>query len=422
MLSLLTITTLFPNPIQPTHGIFVATRLEKLLNTRRATAHVIAPVPWIPPLVRHKGAGRLDLIPAQTKRGPLVIEHPRYIVIPKIGMTLAPRTLFHALKRSARRLISAGYRFDLIDAHYFYPDGVAAVRLGQYLKLPVVVTARGTDLNLIPEYAVPRKMICEAAEEADGLITVCEALKQRLVGLGASADRVTVLRNGVDLALFAPTDRAAARSALGLTRRTLGSVGHLIERKGHHLIVRALASLPDTDLMIVGEGPERAALERLAFEVGVADRVRFLGRVDQSQLARIYNAIDALVLASSREGWANVLLEAMACGTPVVASAVWGTPEVVAAPEAGVLMRSLDWESVVTGVRELFGNLPRRAATRAYAERFSWDATTEGQLSLFHQILAERRASGTNPLDRIGRPLRPLLQSALPDIPERSGR
>jgi len=421
MLSLLTVTTLFPNPIQATHGVFVATRLEKLLESQQATAHVVAPVPWMPPLVRYKRAGRLDLIPAWTRRGSLIVEHPRYVVIPKIGMTLAPRTLFYALKRTVHRLISAGYRFDLIDAHYFYPDGVAAVRLGQYFNLPVVVTARGTDLNLIPEYATPRKLICDAAARADGLITVCQALKDRLVELGTSADRVTVLRNGVDLDLFAPTDRAAARRILGLTRRTLGSVGHLIERKGHHIVVRALASLPDIDLLIVGEGPERAALERLALEAGVADRVRFMGRVDQGQLPQIYNAVDALVLASSREGWANVLLEAMACGTPVVASPVWGTPEVVATPEAGVLMRSLDWQGVVSGVRELFDNLPLRSATRAYAERFSWDATTEGQLSLFHQILAERQAGATNPLGHIGRSTRAFLQSAMPDLPERPG-
>src|SRR5205807_2176217 len=118
----------------------------------------------------------------------------------------------------------------------------------------------------------------------------------------------------------------------GLTRRTLGSVGYLIERKGHHHVIRALRHLPETDLLIVGSGPDRGSLEQLAHQTGVHDRVRFMNTVDQERLCRIYNAIDSLVLASSREGWANVLLESMACGTPVVASAVWGTPEIVAAP------------------------------------------------------------------------------------------
>jgi glycosyltransferase involved in cell wall biosynthesis len=122
---------------------------------------------------------------------------------------------------------------------------------------------------------------------------------------------------------------------------------------------------------------------------GVADRVRFLGVLNQRQLCQVYSAVDALVLASSREGWANVLLEAMACGTPVVASAVWGTPEVVAAPEAGVLMPSLDAAGVAQGVRELFAAYPDHAATRRYAEGFNWDATTAGQLKLFRSIVGQ---------------------------------
>src|SRR6185437_7749882 len=152
------------------------------------------------------------------------------------------------------------------------------------------------------------------------------------------------------------------RSALGLSRRTLASVGLLIDRKGHHHIIRALKDLPGNDLLIAGDGPDRRALERLAVEEGVADRVRFLGSVDQNRLREIYNAVDALVLASSREGWANVLLESMACGTPVV----------VARPEAGVLMPSLDPQGVAEGVRRLFAAYPDREATRRYAEGFNW--------------------------------------------------
>jgi teichuronic acid biosynthesis glycosyltransferase TuaC len=392
MLSILTATTLFPNDAKPTQGAFVATRLAKLCDSHEVCAEVLAPVPWLPPHVRYPDAGRLDLVPHQTRRGAWTVWHPRYLVIPKIGMTITPHTLYFAMRHALARLIAQGKRFDLIDAHYFYPDGVAAVRLARDFGIPVVVTARGTDINLIPQYPTPRRMILKAASQADGLITVCQALKDRMVELGVADDRITVLRNGVDLALFHPDGRDAARRRLDFKRRTIGSVGWLIERKGHHHVIAALAKLPDTDLVIVGDGPERARLEQLAASLGVADRVRFMGSLDQMRLADVYRALDALVLASSREGWANVLLEAMASGTPVIASSVWGTPEVVADCAAGVLMHTIDAEGVAEGFFRLFANTPDRARTRAYAEQFDWGATTEGQLRLFHRIVAERRA------------------------------
>ena len=391
MLSVVTVTTLYPNPIQPAHGSFVATRLKELLTSGEVCAEVIAPVPWMPPAFSHPSSGPLRLIPSIRSDGQVIVHHPRYLVIPKIGMNLTPHTLYYALKTSLSGILASGRRVDLIDAHYFYPDGVAAVRLGRHFGIPVCVTARGTDLNLIPEYAIPRRMISDAALHADGLITVCQALKDRLTELGPAPEKIVVLRNGVDLKLFQPVDRQQARASLGCNRRTLGSVGLLIARKGHHHVISALPSLPDTDLLIVGDGPEKAALHRLAQRIGVADRVRFLGLVEQSQLKRVYSAMDGLVLASSREGWANVLLEAMACGTPVVASSVWGTPEVVTAPQAGVLMSSLDSRGVVDGVGRLFANYPDRYQTRLYAERFSWDATTQGQLALFKDILDRRQ-------------------------------
>jgi glycosyltransferase involved in cell wall biosynthesis len=213
-----------------------------------------------------------------------------------------------------------------------------------------------------------------------------------MVGLGVAADKITPLRNGVDLQRFQPMDRAAARATLGLKRFTLLSVGLLDPRKAHDLIIKALPALPEVDLLIAGTGPEKKNLEQLAQELGVADRVTLLGPVPQTELKTYYNAADALVLASSREGWANVLLEAMACGTPVVASNVWGTPEVVAAPEAGELMPERTPQGLVTALTRLRANYPDHAATRRYAERFSWDPTTQGQIDLFHSVLARKAA------------------------------
>ena len=388
MLKILTFSTLFPNAVQPAHGVFVENRLRHLIAGGNVEAHVVAPVPWFPFKSNWFGHyADFAKVPRIEQRHGLTIHHPRYPLIPKVGTNIAPTCMYSFVKPFVAKLMRQGLEFDLIDSHYFYPDGVAAVRMARAFDKPVTITARGTDLNLLPQYPVPRRQIVWAATHAQGLITVCQALKDELIALDIPDDKIRVLRNGVDLEMFQPADRDSARETLGLTGRTLLSVGLLIERKGHDLIVSALRHLPDTTLLIAGDGPERASLEKLAADEGVAGRVRFLGRVGHASLRDVYGAVDALVLASSREGWANVLLEAMACGTPVVASNVWGTPEIVADPVAGVLMANRTPNDLADALEALFTTLPDRDATRRYAEQFSWDATTNGQETLFAEIV-----------------------------------
>ena len=386
-LRLLTFSTLYPNNRRPNHGIFVENRLHHLVESGQASSTVVAPVPWFPSRAPLFGDWALNAsVAAVESRHDLTIHHPRYPVIPKFGMSTAPYLLYRGALPTIRHMLDAGERFDAIDAHYMYPDGVAAVWLGQRLGLPTVVTSRGTDVNLIPRHAIPRRLIRRAIADAAALIAVSAAIKSALVDLGAPGEKVTVLRNGVDTTLFRPMERDATRATLGLTRPTLISVGLLIERKGHHRIIEAMTQLPDFELLIVGEGPERdrlvAQIERLA----LAGRVRLLGSRPHAELPALYSAADALVLASSREGWPNVLLEAIACGTPVIASNIWGNPEVVRSPEAGVLMEQNTPGGIAAATRRLFTRLPERSLTRAYAERFSWDDTTAGQLALFREV------------------------------------
>lgn len=385
---ILTFTTLYPNAAQPSHGVFVENRLRHLVASGRVVARVLAPVPWFPSAhPAFGGYARFAQVPAEEMRHGLALHHPRYPVLPKLGMSLAPALLFAAALPAARRL-AAAQDFDLIDAHYAYPDGVAAAMLGRALGKPVVITARGTDVNLIPRHILPRRTIRWAAAHAAAVVTVADALQAPLIKLGVPATRITTLRNGVDLSLFRPRHRAAARRTYGFEGKTLLSVGHLIKRKGHHHVIAALRRLPAFTLAIAGEGPQHRALAALASRLGVASRVRFLGALPHDALPTLYSAADALVLASSREGWPNVLLEALACGTPVVASSAWGNPEIVADPAAGALMCDTSPDGVAEAVYQLFAAPPARAATRRYAERFSWDATTEGQLRLFGAILA----------------------------------
>ncbi|MGZ9190171.1 MAG: glycosyltransferase, partial [Nitrospira sp.] len=253
---ILTFSTLYPNAAQGTHGIFVENRLRHLVASNKVSARVVAPVPWFPFRGEVFGHyGQLGRVPSREVRFGIDIVHPRYPVLPKIGMSVAPLSLYASVKPVLARLINNGWDFDLLDAHYFYPDGVAAAMLGRAFGKPVTITARGTDINLIPRYPLPRRMIRWAAERADGLITVCAALKDELVRLGIPPERVRTLRNGVDLEVFRPVNRQQARRTLTVSGPVLASVGNLIARKGHDLVIRALEHLPDVTLLIAGEGP-----------------------------------------------------------------------------------------------------------------------------------------------------------------------
>ncbi len=395
---LLTFSSLFPNRERPNHGIFVENRLRHLIGSGQALSTVVAPVPFFPFAARRFGEwGAHARAPRQEQRHGLTVWHPRYPTIPRLGMSAAPWLLYRAALPFVRRLLASGLAVDAIDAHYVYPDGVAAVWLGRRLGLPVVVTARGTDVNLIPRYAIPRRLIRQAIDGAAALVAVSGALAEALAALGAPAGKVSVLRNGVDTAAFRPPDdRAALRAALGVTRPTVISVGHLVERKGHHLVIEALASLPGCKLIVVGEGPERPRLTQLIARLGLDGRVRLLGERPHAELPGLYGAADVLVLASSREGWANVLLEAMACGTPVVASNIWGNPEVVRSRDAG-LMTERSAAAIAAAIRALLADPPARAATRRYAEGYGWDETTAGQLALFRRVIAGGCSLGPSP-------------------------
>lgn len=384
--------TLYPSAARPIHGIFVETRLRELLKTGAVETRVVAPVPWFPSTnLRWGEYSRMARTPPREHRNGIDVLHPRYPLLPKVGMTSAPMLLALATVRPIQRLIDEGYDFDIIDAHYYYPDGVAAALLARHFKKPLAITARGTDLNLIPKHALPRHMIRWAAETASASIGVCAALTDVLRGFGVEEDRLHVMRNGVDLQRFHPMLPVTARRALAIEGGpVLISVGHLIERKGHHLAVGAMPAVlqqhPTARLFIIGEGEERGRLEAQVRELGIGAHVTLTGALPNDQLVSWYSAADVLVLASSREGWANVLLESMACGTPVVATRIWGTPEVVADDSVGLLVDQRSSEGLSAALLKLLVMSLDRGHVRRYAEGFGWAQTSEKQVALFRAL------------------------------------
>lgn len=389
---LLVFTSLYPNAAQPRHGVFVEERLRHLVASGRIAATVVAPVPWFP--FRHPRFGAYAAfarVPAREERYGIQVEHPRYPVIPKLGMNIAPFLMYRTLLPTIRRLLHEDRGYDLIDAHYLYPDGVAAVSLGQTLGKPVVMTARGNDVTLIPYHRSPRRQILHAVVRTAAVVTVSSTLRKKLIELGAAAESISVLRNGVDLERFKPANANALRAELGVNGSMWLTVGHMIERKGMHLVIEALVHAPEANLLVAGDGPEERHLRSLADRLGVAERVRFLGAIKHDLLCGYYNAADAMLLASSREGMPNVVLESLACGTPVVAAPFESAAELINAPEAGEIAESRTAEAIAAAWQRLHARQPERAATRRFAERLGWAPVVDAQCALYARVLAARK-------------------------------
>lgn len=393
-LRVLVFSTLYPSSVRPGHGVFVETRLRELLSSGEVQARVVAPVPWFYSAhPRHGARALMAATPLSERRHGIDVLHPRYLLPPHIGQNIAPFVLALGALATLRRLVRDGFDFDLIDAHFYYPDGVAAALLARWLGKPLVITARGSDLNVFGRDALPRALMRYAGKRASASVGVCQALVEVLQGWGVDSARLHVIRNGVDIERFQPLPQAQARAQLGLTGEPLlVCVGHLVEVKGQDLALGALALLvrrwPGVRLCLVGDGPLRQKLQAQAAALGLTDRVTYAGAVPNDQLSAWYSAADAMVLASRSEGWANVLLESMACGTPVVATAVGGTAEVVTTASAGRLVSPGDAAAIAEGVTALLEHPPQRAAVRAYAETFGWREATEAQLRLFREVLA----------------------------------
>ena len=391
--------SLYPSSARPGHGIFVQTRLRELLATGAIDARVVAPVPWFHSTdLRHGDHARMARTPARETLHGIDTWHPRYLLPPKVGMHIAPFMMAAGAAQALRKIVGEGFDFDVIDAHYFYPDGVAAALLARWFDKPLVVTARGSDVNLIAQYALPRRMMRWAARRADSTIAVSGALALEMVAMGMPADRVKVLRNGVDLTRFQLLPQSESRRQLSWSDApTILMVGNLLESKGPHLAVEALVSLAGFHLYLVGTGSQAQALQALAQQLGISERVHFVGQVEQEHLSAYYSAADILVLASSREGLPNVVLESMACGTPVVATAVGGVPELVSLPTAGRLLGQRSPSAIAAAVSELWARGIDREAVRRHAMQFEWDGTTQAQFDIFQRLAHLRMARRAPP-------------------------
>jgi teichuronic acid biosynthesis glycosyltransferase TuaC len=386
-LRVLVFTMVFPNPRLPLHGRFVLERVRHLAAL--ADVQVIAPVPWYCSLRRQP--------PLLGLRPILAVSHPRFWYLPKVLWAFRGFFLFISTVRAIARLRKT-FDFDLIDAHFAYPDGFAAVLIGRWCRRPVCITLRGT----IVQWNGPlgRRLCNWAIRNAERVIAVAENLAERARQGGVPEHRIAVIANGVDSEQFRLIDREAARRRLALPEngRLLVSVGHISPRKGFHRIIRSLPRLiaccPDVRLAIVGgRGAEKdnsAQLRALVRELAVADRVLFVGAQMPQSVALWLGAADAFVLASDFEGCPNVIMEAMACGRPVVATKV-GDVERMVPSFAGILID--DPEDTTALAEGMLAALTRDWDSRRIRDhvlRQSWDAVAQ-------RVAAQWRLAVTGP-------------------------
>ncbi|MGQ9685782.1 MAG: glycosyltransferase [Thiobacillaceae bacterium] len=385
--------SLFPNAAQPNAGLFIRERMFRV--GKRLPMVVVSPKPWFP------GQGLIRLLRPHYRPMParrevqdgITVLFPRFLALPGAFRGLDSLMMAAGSYLTLRRLKAEGY--NLIDAHFAYPDGHAAVRLGRWLGLPVTVTLRGTE---VPHSRKPtlRPKLQAVFQQADKVIAVADSLRQLALSLGLPADKGIVVGNGVDTTRFQPVDRqtARARCKLPAQAKVLVTVGALVERKGFHRVIDCLPALmaqhPDLYYLIVGgaspEGDMEAELRAQVARLGLSERVRFLGPVPPEDLKWPLSAADVFVLATRNEGWANVILEAMACGLPVVATDVGGNREVVARESLGSIVPSSDQAALTRALDEALARDWDRQAIRAYALENDWEGRVQRLLEIFGEL------------------------------------
>ncbi len=383
---ILTLSTLFPAACRPNFGIFVERQTAALTAIRDFAVTVVNPVgiaPW--PLSQFGEQAQLRDLPNRERWGELEVYRPQFTAIPKFGGRFNPAAIANSVLPVAKKL-HAQIGFDLIDAEFFYPDGPAAMRLSQALGIPYTIKARGSDIHHWGAQSGCTAQILEAADKAAGLLAVSSALKADMVALGMDAAKIRVHYTGLDQNRFLPRDRMAEKAKLGISGPLILSVGALIPRKGQDLLIAALPSLPNAMLMLAGKGESESDFRALATELGVADRVSFLGSVPHDDLPALFAAADVMALVSASEGLANAWVEALACGTPIIASDVGGIRELVKTPEAGRIVARTP-QAVAEAVLDILANPPARATVAANVSAFSWDENARQLASFFRDVV-----------------------------------
>jgi len=395
--------SLFPSENAPQAGIFIKERMFRV--GRQLPMTVVSPQPWSP----FDGLIRLWR-PAFRVSGPrreevegIVIRRPRFISMPGIFKGADAFSMALATRRIVQEILKR-HSDCILDAHFAYPDGLAASLIAGALHIPLTLTLRGSKDSLLLGTA-REPQVKSAVLAADRVFAVSDALRDQFRDRFSLDDgAIEVVRNGVDTERFHPVDRELARSRLGIPSgaKVILSVGWLVEGKGHHRLLPIVARLanqhPDLLLLIVGGNAGgddgRSRLEALADTCGIREKVRLCGVQPANELKWYYGAADVFALATRTEGWANVLLESMACGLPVVTTRVGGNPQVVSSSRLGMLVDFWDEAAFEQALLEaLFHRIWDSDELTGHARRLGWDSPVSTLVSRFTQLSEQAKVN-----------------------------
>ena len=395
-LRLLLITNLFPNPVDLNRGIFVKQLVQELRLL--CEVDVVCPLPWFPKFRPINALARwqqLSRIPNKYEVDGITVHSPKYVMLPLVSEPVHSILMFWGLVRYVRKLHQE-HSFDVINAQWLYPDGVVSNWLAKLLKVPVVLTALGCDVNLFLNQPTKRLQILPALRRANAITVVSKSLADRLEAEGIPSSQIAIIPNGVNTELFFPCDRATCSEQLEIPveEKKILFVGRLDEEKGVEYLVAAcrhmLTRRSDFHLYIVGDGPLRNGLETRVVSEGLAKCVTFLGTRSHAEVASWLGSCDVFCLPSIREGCPNVVVESLACGRPVVASAVGGVPELINA-ETGILVPPADSNKLA---KALHVALDRNWNAQKVAESVSqstWKKVATDYYSVLSSVLERRR-------------------------------
>ena len=394
-MNILTFTNLYPNPEQPDRGNFIAQMVHEIGS--EINSSVVCPLPWFPPVpVKISERSIFRKIPFHIKHAGEEIYYPKYLIIPKIS------GLFHAFIITARcyyliKKLIKSHKIDLIHAHWIYPDCVAAVWIAKKLSIPVIVSARGCDINLYKNSKTRKPQIKWTLEHADAITAVSESLRNTIINdFNIKADNVKTIRNGVDTTLFKKMNKTEARSSLclKLNLKYLIFIGPLDEVKGINYLINALNCLNKTGgldfiTLIVGDGQERQTIENEIGQFKLHESIKLIGHKRHDEIPVWMNASDVLCLPSLREGVPNVIIESQACGLPVVATDVGGIPEIVN-KKNGILVPPRD----VKALSKALSTAINRSDWNIYSSTpHTWKNCAKKYIELYDSVVKKRMDS-----------------------------